>query len=1502
MSHQPDSVGIAVLGLTVEHRGLRSDVIAELPYGATAAALGRALTAEIPHLPAFSAIHVVRTGETLADASVVTDCDVRTGDTLILSATTAPVDLDVGIDIALRRPRGRGEPEVIVRGATRPRVVAGSVAQLSSALAVVGIPVGRHTVGATDWSDLVLDAPGLPDIAFEVNAADDVVEIVPTRSGPSVSVNGTVLSAQGMEVRGRGVIRVGVAEVAIELHADDGSSRRSRRVVIGDQPAGKTRVDLAVGGDLAFNRPPRRAQAWRPEKLPLPETPMPARRVRLPFVAALVPLIAGFVMFLLLDSVLMLAFMALAPLMAAGTYISDRRSGRKDHQESLARFEARLGDVAHRAAIAVDVEARQRRSNHPDITTVTRIAAERGQRLWERRAWDRDFLSLRLGLGTLPTLTELSVPRQHGTDADPRVGALAAAYREVSDVPYVLAMAELSTVGFAGTRSVSIDAARGLVLQAAVLHSPADLGIAAAIPSGAEGGWEWLKWLPHASTGAGLIGGRPLATGRQALDLLQRLRAEQRRVLDDRNARYAADGATDRPALLVVIDEELQLERSLVAEVLDNARALRTAVIWIGRDPLGLPGQCRVTVDATPDRLASVVEIDTGVERHQIRLEGVSAVAAHRVARELAPMSDATSASAAAAIPGRVRLLEQIGLATPTAEHVAELWQRPKRGLSAAIGMAAGEPLRIDLRSDGPHALIAGMTGAGKSELLRTVVASLAAEHPPTKLTFLLIDYKGGAAFAPCRALPHVLDVVSDLDAELGERALVSLDAEMKRREQLLADARADNLIDLERRAPELAPPNLVIMVDEFAKLRDEIPQFIDGVVDVAQRGRALGIHMILAAQSLRTAFTPAVRANTNLRIALRVASDVESEDVIEANDAARIPSGDAARGRAFARIGHDHLVEFQAAHVSGRFVDASQAEIGVRPFTFGSVLASSSRRSGADESVPASDETDLAHLTRACAGAAHVLGLPAPRAAWAPPLTDVIPRTTIQSHSDPCRGLCAIGLVDQPARQRQIPLVLNFDRGNVAVFGTGGSGKTMALQTVAAAMAVAASPERLAIYAIDAGGAALSSIAPLPHVGAVIDVQDEERVERLIARLEGIVRERSTRFAAIGAGTLTEYTAKVADDEAPVRVVLLLDGIGEFANAYDTARAGSPFERLVTLLASGRSMGVHIMLTADRRSALRPAAAAHVSQRIVLRLAAAEDLVAFGIPSRVAEQVNLPAGRGFTSDGELVQLALPQPADGTDVAEGFRLLGAHLGDAWPGLSAPAVETLPDRVSFRRLTVRRNTPSNLPVAVGGPDLAPQGIDLSERHFLVSGPYRSGRSSALAVIAEQAHRADTIHELHLLAPRRTCLLDRTFWSSTARGVEACAEAATTLASRIEERPDTPGARIVVVIDDGGELQDAASWLALERIVRLGRDRGARVVAAAETSSARTMTNAWLRELRRDGQGALMMPDSTADGDILGALLPRRHAVAMVPGRGYLVTRGTATLAQFADPAS
>ena len=659
------------------------------------------------------------------------------------------------------------------------------------------------------------------------------------------------------------------------------------------------------------------------------------------------------------------------------------------------------------------------------------------------------------------------------------------------------------------------------------------------------------------------------------------------------------------PALLLVLDEALAPERALVAETLAGAADAAVVAIWLGSDRRDLPGECGAIVELEPGiaRLG-FTDAAAGTTAADVSADGLAPDLARELARSLAPLRDAGAGAHAAGIPQRVGLAALLGRREPDADWLESRWSADGAGaLSAVLGAGAKGPVTVDLRADGPHGLVAGTTGAGKSELLQTLIASLAATHAPDRLTFLLVDYKGGAAFKDCVALPHTVGLVTDLDGHLAERALRSLNAELRRRERLLRDAGAKDLLDLERRDPASAPPSLLIVVDEFATLAREVPEFIDGVVDVAQRGRSLGVHLLLATQRPGGVVSDNIRANTNLRIALRVSDAAESSDVVGVPDAARI--GRDRPGRAYLRTGHAEVAELQTAFVGGPVATPERRteSVTVRPLRF--------------EAAPAADrpqpgvETELSALVDACVEAAGRLGLERPRAPWLPPLEPIVPLASLPrpEGSDPS-AVAVLGLLDEPGEQRQRPWSVDLEaEGSLLVYGASGSGKTALLRraggvTRGAGVADGAPPLRPRLRnprsARARGAAALRLGDRRRRRGA------DGTTLRAAARTSSSVASCCSR--ARGVFSLSEYRAS-ADAEPLPRILVLLDGYAGFAAAFERVNLGELVDALPRLVGDGRPLGLHFAITADRRAALPNALAGIVPAKVVLRMADDDEL-----------------------------------------------------------------------------------------------------------------------------------------------------------------------------------------------------------------------------------------------------------------------------------------------------
>jgi hypothetical protein len=432
-----------------------------------------------------------------------------------------------------------------------------------------------------------------------------------------------------------------------------------------------------------------------------------------------------------------------------------------------------------------------------------------------------------------------------------------------------------------------------------------------------------VRWLPHSRPAGAqdanvLIGTDAETVGARIGELTQLLDARQKAAKQNGNKASFGD-----PDIVVVWDGSRRL-RSMpgVVRLLREGPAMSMYAICLDAEERFLPGECQAVVIAEPrpeehatarepvrtapaapggfpsfhawhateaDESATgtrkALELrlrveQTGIARVRgVRPDFVSAAWCSRLARALSALRDISGETEDSALPGASRLLDVLQLEPPTGDAISARWRMGGQSTTAVIGESYDGPFGIDMRRDGPHGLIAGTTGSGKSELLQTIVASLAVANTPENMTFVLVDYKGGSAFKDCVKLPHTVGMVTDLDAHLVERALESLGAELKRREHILAAADAKDIEDyqdLVRRDPSHAPvPRLLIVIDEFASMVRDLPDFVTGLVNIAQRGRSLGIHLLLATQRPSGVVSPEIRANTNLRIALRVTTAV---------------------------------------------------------------------------------------------------------------------------------------------------------------------------------------------------------------------------------------------------------------------------------------------------------------------------------------------------------------------------------------------------------------------------------------------------------------------------------------------------------------------------------------------------------------------------------------------------------------------------------------------------
>jgi DNA segregation ATPase FtsK/SpoIIIE, S-DNA-T family len=1054
-----------------------------------------------------------------------------------------------------------------------------------------------------------------------------------------------------------------------------------------------------------------------------------------------------------------------------------------------------------------------------------------------------------------------------------------------------------------------------------VLHAPHDLGVVLLTGLDGAADWEWASWLPHTLPHrADQACRRMLATDRAQAEARV---TELRRVMDERRADRRTGLREQAPPgrrLMVLLDGAHRL-RSLpgLAELLADGPDSGIYALCLDATEANLPDECRATVvvDPASNGRVRITRTASGSDG-DVLADGLPAALAEQIALALAPIRVlGARIGDEADLPERVRYLDLAGLGpNPGPADVQARWANQPGGRStrALIGVGATGPVTIDLRRDGPHALVAGTSGAGKSELLQTLVASLALGNTPDALAVVLVDYKGGSAFADCRELPHCVGMVTDLDGHLANRALASLSAELRRREAVLAEAGAKDIEDYwARTAGRL--PRLVIVVDEFATLIEEVPEFVTGVVGIGMRGRSLGVHVVLATQRPAGVVNAEMRANVNLRMCLRVTRIEESSDVIDVPDAARISR--LRPGRAYLRAGHGDLAMVQAARIAWPRTDAPES-------TVDSVRVARRRvtelglpvpAAGPDQDAGHAGETDLTVLVTAVRAAARQLGLAAPMGPWLAPLpqritlADLSETHAVRDAAERTPVAAPIGLADLPRSQAQVPFVLDLEQtGPVIVAGMARSGRSTLLRTLAVSLAARTSPVDLHLYVVDYGGHALAPLAALPHCGACVDADEPDRVERLLDLLTTEVARRAQTLGAGGHTSLREQRAATPLGGLPY-LVLLVDGYEAFVARHAEVDGGRLVETLDVLLRRGPAVGVLPVLATDR-SGFSHRLGSAVATRLVLRQAEPDDLALFGANPREAPRT-MPAGRAVVvPDGVEVQVALlaPDPdgaAQATAVAELATALAIRPNRADANRLPRRVDPLPHSITAADLVALRSRPPDVvgpavcTVGAGGDHLEPVDVDIAQfgSTLLISGPPRSGRSTALAAVVSSLSGRMTGHfSLVLCCPRRSPLADLTDLAGVV-GVLHGAGIGVELERALRDAPSP----VAVVVDDAEVLSDGTAADVLEGFIRTVRDDGNLVIAAGTTDDLSMQRyRGWLAGMRRSRCGLLLNPLSHVDGEVFELRLPRSTQGRWPPGRALLVERGTTTAVQIALP--
>ncbi|MGV9297354.1 type VII secretion protein EccCa [Amycolatopsis sp. NPDC003676] len=1178
---------------------------------------------------------------------------------------------------------------------------------------------------------------------------------------------------------------------------------------------------------------------------------------------------------------------------------------------------------------------------HPEPGTLWSLAAS--CRLWERRKNDEDFAVARIGRGAQSPALSLVAPDTKPLEELEPLSALAlrrflTSHSTVDDLPIAVAVNGFSRIHLRGDRAAATGLLRAMLAQLATLQSPEDLRIAVCAGPEQRAGWEWLKWLPHALHPERTDALGSLRLVAQTIPALESLLEEElaKRPRFDPEVDVRVSG----PHLVVVVDGG---DTAGSDHLMTGGGVEGVTVLDLSTAPPRALDRASVVLTVAADGTMTSETFDGQAPLG--RADTLGREAAEGLARQLAPLRLTAGLRGDAPMNAELGLAELLELGDPYEFDPAKTWApRPNRDrLRVKFGVQAdGAPIELDLKESaqegmGPHGLLIGATGSGKSELLRTLVLALAVTHPPNSLNFALVDFKGGATFTRLDKLPHTSAVITNLSEELHlvDRMTDAINGELVRRQELLrAAGNFSSLRDYEKARQAGAPlpevPTLLVICDEFSELLSAKPDFIDMFVQIGRLGRSLGVHLLLASQRLDEGRLRGLEGHLSYRIGLRTFSEMESRTVLSVPDAFRLPR---APGHGFLKVSTEPMDRFRSAYVSGVYQrstggpagPAAAQQLVLHEYTTGYVAPdpvpgdeAAGEPPGADEAVGETLLDILVDRLEGQGAAAHQV--------WLPPLAESAPLDSLLPPLDthPERGLVVtapalagalrpiLGLVDRPYEQRRDPLVLDLSgaAGHLLVLGAPQTGKSTALRTLVASLALAHTPREVQFYCLDFGGGTLAAMAGLPHVGGVHGRLDTGGVRRTVAEVAAVLAQRERRFAEHQIDGIATYRKLRAEgrfaDDPHGDVFLVVDGWLTLRNDFPELE-----DVVGDIAARGLSYGVHVVASCSRAFDLRMNVRDLFASRLELKIGDPIDSIvdrraAMGVPAGAP-------GRGIAMSGHQMLVGLPRidGESGTDdLADGVSALVSAVARAWPGESAPAVRLLPATLPYADLPAADELTGDhagFAVGVRERDLAPLRLDFAaDPHFFLLADTESGKTSFLRVLARRISRACTpdearivlvdhtrgllgqISEEHLLGTGLNDAHSRTMLAEVAAALAKRLPGADVTQEQLRARDWWHGPEIYVLVDDYDLVatHDEHPLMPLLPLLAQGRDIGLHVVLARRTGGAgRGLFEPVLARLREVGAPGLMMSGDRDEGPLLGGM----RAQVLPPGRGWLVDR-------------
>lgn len=1133
---------------------------------------------------------------------------------------------------------------------------------------------------------------------------------------------------------------------------------------------------------IIYREPEEKKELAKPSNKPSKPSEQLARTIVPPLV-----LIVALVLISLVNPrgiyiIVMLAVTLTTIIFSITSYVNNVRKYKRDMIEREETYKDYLNRKTKELYQASEEQRHALNYHYPDVEEIRDMAVGVESRLYEKTMFHHDFLEFRTGLGEVESSFEINFNEEEFTqEKDELVDQareLLSQYQRIENVPIVTSLMK-GPVGYIGHRQLVIEQLQLLVMQLSVFHSYHDLQFITIFPEEEKHEWDWMRWLPHASIRDVNVRGFVYheRSRDQVLNTMYQILKERKLILDDKENNNEKTYFTPHFVVLIT-DEKMILDHTIMEFFNEDPSEYGVSLVFVQDVMHSLPEHVKTVIDIRDAKHGNIILEEAELVNKRFTLDHFKKdFNKEDVSRALAPINHLQNLKNS--IPESVTFLEMYGVENVEELAIERRWKANEtyKSLAVPLGLRGKEDvvqLNLHEKAHGPHGLIAGTTGSGKSEIIQSYILSLGVNFHPHEVAFLLIDYKGGGMANLFKNMPHLVGTITNLDAAQSMRALASIKAELQKRQRLFGEHDVNHINQYQKlykqgEASE-AMPHLFLISDEFAELKSEQPDFMKELVSTARIGRSLGIHLILATQKPSGVVDDQIWSNSKFKLALKVQNEGDSNEILKTPDAAEITLP----GRAYLQVGNNEIYElFQSAFSGADYVPDKDNHTYIDTTIYainelGQYDILTKDLSGLDhkeniEKVPTELEAVIDHIAE-FAKHKQIEQLPRP---WLPPLPERIFADELHSLNykeewqKPKQPLkVTIGLLDQPELQAQSPLELDLSKdGHIAVFSSPGYGKSTFLQTVMMDLVRQHHPEHLHVYLLDFGTNGLLPLKSFPHVADTIQLDDTEKVGKLVRLLTDVIKERKQKLSKLGVSNMEMYE-RASGDLLP-NIFIIIDN---FDSVRDTDFADE-FEKLITQIArEGTSVGLYLAISAGRQSAMRMPLLSNIKMQIPLYLI--ERTEARAIVGKTDIEIEEIPGRGLVKLEEptLFQTMLPiEGEESLEIIANIQVLAEEMSAAWEGGRPEEIPMMPEGVlDFESFVNRRKTKEilenkQLPLGLEFEEVEPIAYRPEQHgHLTVVSDRRDGLENMIKSLGKNLTRLTGTYETMIIDTREQLL--------------------------------------------------------------------------------------------------------------------------------------------------